>query len=666
MDSTLGMGGHTEARPRADPARPGRRPGPRPAGSRAGGPAAGAVRRPLHGVHAVYDEIDDVLDRRRPPAASRACSWTSGSPRCSSTRPSAASPTPQDAPLDMRMDATTGQTAADVLNTYDERELARILREYGEERFAPPHRARRSSRAREAAPLDAHRRAREHRARQHPRGDPQDRRQPGQAHVPGPADRGERRARGARARRSPQSIEALAVGGRIVVEAYHSLEDRIVKRALAAGADVQRPAGPARRARDAPPVPAAADPRCRGGRRGRARAQPAVRSPSASVPPSASAPRPTTSRHANREVGRMSAQTAARATARPAPSRRRTGARPGAGPAFASSGRRSTPGPACRSSCLHGRPRRCAARRAAAQHARWRATAYSQYDAADRAGPARPSQQALAAEPRREGLAARARGRGPGAGHGPGAGVGVPAAGRRRRARRPRRAPEPPDDRAHRPAAADAPVADPRTDAAGTRAIATAPPRAGRSPAASHPDRRRRPSGRRRRADRGRHRACRRGSRPHGRRDGRVAAADTARTAAGTARTASTYARTAVGERPDRGGGHARTPRRGAPGPAPPGTIAGAARGGRAEHPTARTVAHATAAAAACRPTPGPRSAAPDGPTGVRSGPVGRAGRRHAVLVSLALVVLVVFAGRLVYVQGLSARPWRPRPSPDG
>src|SRR4029079_1007904 len=42
-----------------------------------------------------------------------------------------------DAPLDMRMDQTSGQpTAADVLNTYDQVDLERILREYGEERFA--------------------------------------------------------------------------------------------------------------------------------------------------------------------------------------------------------------------------------------------------------------------------------------------------------------------------------------------------------------------------------------------------------------------------------------------------------------------------------------------------------------------------------------------------
>ncbi len=42
----------------------------------------------------------------------------------------------QDAPLDMRMDPTTGPTAADVLNTYSAADLARILRQYGEEKFA--------------------------------------------------------------------------------------------------------------------------------------------------------------------------------------------------------------------------------------------------------------------------------------------------------------------------------------------------------------------------------------------------------------------------------------------------------------------------------------------------------------------------------------------------
>jgi len=42
----------------------------------------------------------------------------------------------EDAPLDMRMDPTRGMTAADIVNTYPERELTHILREYGEEKWA--------------------------------------------------------------------------------------------------------------------------------------------------------------------------------------------------------------------------------------------------------------------------------------------------------------------------------------------------------------------------------------------------------------------------------------------------------------------------------------------------------------------------------------------------
>ena len=41
-----------------------------------------------------------------------------------------------DAPLDMRMDRTASLTAYEVVNTYSERELSRILKEYGEELFA--------------------------------------------------------------------------------------------------------------------------------------------------------------------------------------------------------------------------------------------------------------------------------------------------------------------------------------------------------------------------------------------------------------------------------------------------------------------------------------------------------------------------------------------------
>ena len=57
-----------------------------------------------------------------------------------------------DAPLDMRMDSSRGITAADVVNTYSAAELARVLREYGEEKFARPL-ARAIVRERDHAPF---------------------------------------------------------------------------------------------------------------------------------------------------------------------------------------------------------------------------------------------------------------------------------------------------------------------------------------------------------------------------------------------------------------------------------------------------------------------------------------------------------------------------------
>ncbi|MCR5641287.1 MAG: 16S rRNA (cytosine(1402)-N(4))-methyltransferase RsmH [Lachnospiraceae bacterium] len=58
----------------------------------------------------------------------------------------------EDAPLDMRMDQESGMTAADILNTYPQEELIRILREYGEEKFAS-NIARNICQAREKTPF---------------------------------------------------------------------------------------------------------------------------------------------------------------------------------------------------------------------------------------------------------------------------------------------------------------------------------------------------------------------------------------------------------------------------------------------------------------------------------------------------------------------------------
>jgi len=136
----------------------------------------------------------------------------------------------RDADLDMRMDPTTGATAAEVLNTYPVPALARILREYGEERFASRI-ASFIGRRREKEPF---RRSAElvellyeavPAASRRTGGHPAKRTfQALRIEVNGELD--------ALEAAMPAAVDALAVGGRIVVLAYHSLEDKIVKREL--------------------------------------------------------------------------------------------------------------------------------------------------------------------------------------------------------------------------------------------------------------------------------------------------------------------------------------------------------------------------------------------------------------------------------------------------
>ena len=139
----------------------------------------------------------------------------------------------------MRMDPTDGLTAADVLNTYAEADLARILRttaRSGSPRGSP----RRSSPPDAVAPLASTARAGlsscERRSR--PR-----RGAPAATRPSAPSRRCGSRSTtssGALERALPAAIDALAVGGRIVVLAYHSLEDRMVKQALARGRGIER------------------------------------------------------------------------------------------------------------------------------------------------------------------------------------------------------------------------------------------------------------------------------------------------------------------------------------------------------------------------------------------------------------------------------------------
>ena len=153
-----------------------------------------------------------------------------------------------DAPLDMRMDPTRGETAAEFVARASIGELTEVIRDYGEERFAQPV-ARAIAKAREIAPIATTRRlatvvAQAVGART--RGDwHQD-----------PAARTFQALRIAVNRELhevsaalPLLTARLATGGRLAVISFHSLEDRIVKRFFASAS---RPFGGDPRLRRAP------------------------------------------------------------------------------------------------------------------------------------------------------------------------------------------------------------------------------------------------------------------------------------------------------------------------------------------------------------------------------------------------------------------------------
>ncbi len=231
VDATLGLGGHSEAvLARCELAR-----------------VIGIDRDPValeraqqrlapygdrfSAVHAVYDEIPDVLDELGLASVDGVLFDLGVSSMQLDVRERGFAYS-VDAPLDMRMDGTSGPTAADVLNTYSAPELTRVLRDFGEEKFARKIAAA-VVRQREVEPFSTSSRLVELLYDE----------------IPAPA----RRTGGHPAKRTfqalrmevndelavlrralPAAIDSIALGGRIVVESYHSLEDRLVKQAFAA------------------------------------------------------------------------------------------------------------------------------------------------------------------------------------------------------------------------------------------------------------------------------------------------------------------------------------------------------------------------------------------------------------------------------------------------
>jgi len=145
----------------------------------------------------------------------------------------------QDAPLDMRMDQSHGLSAAELLETASEEELSRIFRVYGEERFANQI-ARAIVRLRSVAPIQTSSELNRIVESVVPKA-------PGKQ-TGHPAKRVYQALRIAvndelsiLSSAIPQAIAALAVGGRIVVMSYHSLEDAIVKQAFQSAATSTTP-----------------------------------------------------------------------------------------------------------------------------------------------------------------------------------------------------------------------------------------------------------------------------------------------------------------------------------------------------------------------------------------------------------------------------------------
>ncbi len=252
VDCTLGLGGHAEALLTACPDAQLIGLDRDPAALTAAGERLAPFGDRVQLVEAVYDELPEVLERLgRTKVQGVLLDLGVSSMQIDDPRRGFAYA--QDAPLDMRM-GRQELTAATILNTYSRAELARILRRYGEERFADRI-ARRIVAERDREPFTTSGRLVQL--------------------LYDTIPMATRKTGGHPAKRTfqalrievneelaalesvlPSAIAALAVGGRIAVLAYHSLEDRLVKQILTIGSHDRAP-------RDLPVVPPGMGPELR-------------------------------------------------------------------------------------------------------------------------------------------------------------------------------------------------------------------------------------------------------------------------------------------------------------------------------------------------------------------------------------------------------------------
>lgn len=253
VDGTLGMGGHAESVLKACPTA-------RVIGIDRDPNALAIATNRLEGfgdrftpVEAVYDELPEVLEELGVRHIDSML-LDLGLSSMQIDRRERGFAYSVDAPLDMRMDGKQELTAAGVLNTYEPRDLVRILRVYGEERFADRI-VRRVVAAREVEPFtDSGRLVQV---------------------ICDAIPMAARKTGGHPAKRTfqalrievnaelealegvlPAALDALTVGGRLAVLAYHSLEDRMVKNLFRTGSTDSAP-------RNLPVVPESMQPELR-------------------------------------------------------------------------------------------------------------------------------------------------------------------------------------------------------------------------------------------------------------------------------------------------------------------------------------------------------------------------------------------------------------------
>jgi 16S rRNA (cytosine1402-N4)-methyltransferase len=250
VDATLGLGGHSEAFLQQFPEIRLIGLDRDPAALRLAGERLTPYQDRITLVHAVYDELPQVLADLGVPAINGIL-FDLGVSSMQLDEADRGFAYAQDAPLDMRMDSTGPTTAADILNTYSAAELARILFQYGEEKFSRRI-ADRIVRERETEPFTNSARLSElvrnaiPQAARRTGGHPAKRTfQALRIEVNGELD--------VLRRALPNALASLALHGRIVVMSYQSLEDRIAKQTLAAGTKTDVPD-------DLPVIPAGHEP----------------------------------------------------------------------------------------------------------------------------------------------------------------------------------------------------------------------------------------------------------------------------------------------------------------------------------------------------------------------------------------------------------------------